>query len=92
MQRDERLETATNYQKHAEKALELGQEDLAREALNRKAEAEERIQELDWFEMVSTSRRTSRPRRLIIKLVDLYKELHDYENKSISVKQHIYEG
>ncbi|AFM42784.1 phage shock protein A (IM30), suppresses sigma54-dependent transcription [Desulfosporosinus acidiphilus SJ4] len=47
MQRDEQIQMATNYQKHAEKALALGQEDLAREALNRKAEAEERIQELE---------------------------------------------
>lgn len=47
MQRDELLQTAANYQQHAEKALELGQEDLAREALNRKLEAEARIQALD---------------------------------------------
>lgn len=47
MQKDELLQTAASYQKHAEKALELGQEDLAREALERKVEAEERIQGLD---------------------------------------------
>jgi len=47
MQRDEQVQTALNYQNHAEKALELGQEDLAREALNRKTEAEERVQELE---------------------------------------------
>lgn len=47
MQRNELLQTAANYEKHAEKALALGQEDLAREALNRKAEAEERIQGLE---------------------------------------------
>ena len=45
MQRDELLQTAANYQQHAEKALELGQEDLAREALNRKVEAEDRTRE-----------------------------------------------
>lgn len=46
LERDTALETAHKYEEQAEKALELGQEDLAKEALLRKVDAESRAVEL----------------------------------------------
>ncbi|WP_206812614.1 PspA/IM30 family protein [Paradesulfitobacterium ferrireducens] len=46
LERNTALETARKYEEQAEKALELGQEDLAKEALLRKVDAESRALEL----------------------------------------------